>query len=472
MPTTYGTSVDPVTPPAPVPQLQRPLQPPPPPPLKQKPPVPRKPPSKRVSFISDTQDVPERQHMTNDPNANAIHVPHDKFDELTKPATAETNDACEGVSSLLIRNRTAKTDTGVSRPVLKASPVLPEDLIIPPPPLFDIHVSDFPSVKYDRDESRSPLISIIPERLVLPEPVVAETSMQSSTSTDSPETEFPPAVNYEAYPEFYAASSIRSAPTRSPIISEVPSYQVFRTSEVPSFISQDYHNELSVSPGVEIDPPELLQAHYKVLPTVSHVPNSPCSIHPDKTYFQDNNQNPLNVSLRDLRTKNIPSAMVHSDTFPTINPYPSLTTVAGTYNPYTCAVPICSTSTLTQSGYTYQKSQVLPPLVHAHAKDINANVTRTTSIVTSDSPRNSQTERRVRFGEVTTAPEHDLLSHESESLREGSSSPASTLKPAWSSKLKAFAIGEVNINVRILPSHNHLHSAYFDCVRRQPKSKA
>ncbi|KAJ0177817.1 hypothetical protein K1T71_006690 [Dendrolimus kikuchii] len=455
-PSHYGTPVDPVTPPppgpastpapAPAPQLQRPLQPPPPPPLKKKPPVPRKPPTKRVSFISDTQDEPERRsYATNDTNANAIIVPHDVSNEATEPAAAETNDACEGVSSLLIRNRTPRTDTEVSRPVPKASLVLPDDLIIPPPPLFDIHVSGVPSVKYDRDESSLPLISIIPERLVLPEPVVAETSMQSSTSNDSPEKEVPPPVNYDAYPEFYAASSMRGAPTRSPIISEVPFYQVFRTSELPSFNSEDYYKELSASPGVEVEPPELLQAHYKVLPTVSHVPNSPCNIHPDQTYVQDNNnENPLNVSFHDLRTKNVPIGMVHSDTYPPINPYPSLTTVAGTYNPYTCAVPISSSSNLTQSGYSYQKSQVSQPLVHTHAKDINANVTRTTSIVTSDSPRNSQTERRVRFGEVTTAPEPDILLDDSEPLREGNSSPASTLKPAWSSKLKAFAIGEAS----------------------------
>lgn len=446
-------------------RLQRPTRPPPAPPAPpatQKPQVPRKPQTKRVSFTQEPMDEPEYFLSTNDTNTifrPSLHDVHD--DEQAGPMTIDTNDACEGFSSLLIRNQTS-TELEVSRPVPKASRVLHADLIIPPPPLFDTYVSDSELVDDEDNEAILPPITVIPERIVLPEPAVAETSMQSSNSTNSPETEVPPPVNYTAFPLLVSEQVVTDTPVRSVIVSAVPANQVFRTPDYTAS-EPDFYKELSVSPIGEPDPPALLHAQYKTLPTVSHVPNSPCNLHPEQTYVD---QRPLYVpmhrSLRDLRADNISPGMVHSNTYPPINPYPSLTTVAGTYNPYTCTVPVCSSN---QIGNTSHKSQTA--LVSTLGQDINANITSSVPTNYDDPPKSVQSERRVRFGEVTTVPETDRMSNSSDPLREGSPTPASALKPAWSSKIKSFAIGEVNINVRNLILA-HTHSASFDCVRRQP----
>ncbi|XP_062525015.1 protein lap4 isoform X11 [Bombyx mori] len=425
----------PATPTSPLePALQRPLQPPPPPPVKQKPQVPRKPQTKRVSFISD----PREDSMNNNSFHLESHAEHDT--DRTETAT-DLNDACEGVGSLLIRNKSLKTDTKVSKPVSRASLILPDDLIIPPPPLFDSYVSDASPNTFRQTESIDPgppLLTIVPERLVLPGPVVAETSMQSSNSSASSVIEGPPPINYGAFPKVIETSTIAEVPTRSSIVSEVPAYQVFRTKELARADSDNvFHRELSVSSTGEPDPPALLQARYKTLPSVSHVPNSPCSLHPDKTYFDDDTEQPLHQSLRDLRCQNFSPVMAHSNTYPAINPYPSLTTVAGTYNPYTSPVPVGTPHRT--SPYRPAISRDVSPL----STDINANVTRTMS-ASSDGSKSVQSERRVRFDEASTATEYDRLSNSSESLREGGSSPATTLKPAWSSKIKAFAIGEAS----------------------------
>ncbi|XP_075975783.1 scribble planar cell polarity protein isoform X4 [Anticarsia gemmatalis] len=457
-PVAEGTPVDPPQSP-----LRRPQQPPPAPPaqpspVKQKPQVPRKPHTKRVSFTQEPLDEPERYPLsTNDTNSILRSSLHEHDDDQMGQ-TIDTNDACEGVSSLLIRNQTS-TELELSRPVPKASRVLHADLIIPPPPLFDTYVSDSELLDDEDDEASLPPITVIPERIVLPEPAVAETSMQSSNSTNSPDTELPPAVNYNAYPQFVSGPVVSDNPFRSVIISEVPSHQVFRTPDLPTLGDDEYYKEFSVSPVGEPGPPELLHAQYKTLPTVSHVPNSPCSLHPDQTYFEDRTIHvPVHHSLRDLRTDDNASGMVHSITYPPINPYPSLTTVAGTYNPYTCTVPVCSSN---PSSYIMShKSQTA--LVSTLGQDINANVTSTIPITNDDAPKSVQSERRVRFGEVTTLAETDRLSNSSEPSKEGSPTPASTLKPAWSSKIKAFAIGEVNINASPPHSGNFVKASVSD----------
>lgn len=423
-----GTPVDPPT---------RPTQPPPPPP-KQKPQVPRKPHTKRVSF---TPEPPESDHelSTNDTRANPRVLHEETHDAAPTAPAAVTNDACAGVDSLLIRNRRPRPELEVSKPVPRASLVLPDDYIIPPPPLFDTDVSDIPL----HDKLSMPTITVIPQRIVLPEPAEADLSMQSTTST-TPESECPPPVNYSAYPALAPQPSIGDRP-RSTIVSQVPPQQVFRTLDYPF---SDEYNELSASPSGDPDPPELLQVQYKVLPIVSHIPRSPCYLHPDRSYYDDDpGPTPIHNSLRDLRLKNTAPGMIHSTTYPPLssyNPYPSLTTVAGTFNPYTCTVPISTN----ESNKT--KAQVSPSVVST-GKDINANVTETVPLYAGDVPKSVQSERRVRFGEVTTAPERDTMSESSELVRDGSASSASTLKPAWSSKVKAFAIGEVIINVRHYP---------------------
>ncbi|KAJ2947504.1 hypothetical protein O0L34_g17292 [Tuta absoluta] len=437
--------------PAPIPPTQRPQQPPPPPP-KPKPPVPRKPQIKRVSFTQDDEPLAPNDTRT-------IHrYLHDMHDTLPERA-ANTNDACSGIGRSLLIDK-PKTVLEVSRPVLRPAPLVPDDVIIPPPPLFDTNVSESTTDTEEEKESSLPPIIVFPQRIVLPSINEAETSMQSSTTTNSPDAEIPPPVNYEAYPSSmshavdippgyvlndpkrfalhtegpHSFALHSEAPSRSPLLSEVPSYQMFRTPEPPSLDSEVYYNELSVSPGENLEPPELLQAHYSILPTISHVPNSPCPLHPDQTHFDI----PTHQSLRDLRVKNLPPSMVHSSTYPPINPYPSLTTVAGTYNPYTCTHPVCATNQSSSHKPQVSSSQA-SPLV----QDINANVAQRVPII-SEAPKSYQSERRVRFGDVTTAPESDTLTQSSE-YESGASSPTTpTLKPSWSSQIKAFAIGEAS----------------------------
>ncbi|XP_073952347.1 uncharacterized protein isoform X6 [Choristoneura fumiferana] len=425
--------------------IQRPQHTPPPPPVKPKPQVPRKPQSKRVSFIEQPHDEYER-HMIyhSDPKTLTRPILHETEHEFgpNMPGTVDTNGACAGTHrSLLIRN-SPKNERELSTPVPKVSPEPPGDVIIPPPPLFDTNVSDSMLVSDDEYESSLPPITVIPDRVLLPQTHVAETTMQSTDSTNSPETELPPPVNYNAYPKSASQPIVINPPSRPAIISEVPSLHVFRTPILSSVSSDEYYNELSVSPGKEPDPPELLHVQYKTLPTVSHIPHSPCDLHPDETFSDDlSGYIPIANSLRDVRSKSLSPKMVHSVTYPPINPYPSLTTVAGTYNPYTNPHQMSFSNQNRLSNY---EPQVSPSLASSLGSVTNANVTQPVPIVTNEVPKSVQSERRVRFGEVTTAPESDALSNSPELLREGSSSPASTLKPAWSSKIKAFAIGEAS----------------------------
>ncbi|XP_063634586.1 uncharacterized protein LOC134805205 [Cydia splendana] len=376
------------------------------------------------------------------------------------PGTVDTNDACMGTHRSFLKPK----EREVSSPLPNVSPVLPGDVIIPPPPLFDTNVSDSIILSENEFESSLPPITVVPDSIVLPETHVAETTMQSTDSTNSPESEIPPPVNYNAHPVLASQPILINPPSRVDIISEVPSQQVFRTPKFSSVSSDEYYKELHVSPGKEPDPPELLHVQYKTLPTVSHIPNSPCNLHPDETYSDDVPTHiPTHYSLRDMRARSLSPKMVHSSTYPPINPYPSLTTVAGTYNPYTCTHQMCFSNPNRLSSH---EPQVSPSFVSNLGNDINANVTQPVPIILNEVPKSVQSERRVRFGEVTTAPEPDTLSNSSENLRAGSSSPGPDPKPAWSSKIKAFAIGEVITTVR-----HFIHlTASFDCVRRQPKS--
>lgn len=303
-------------------------------------------------------------------------------------------------------------------------PVVPDEVIIPPPPSFSTEVSCVV-------DEPLPII-VVPERILLPEPAEAETTMQSTDTTNSPESEIPPPVNYSAHP---ILASLRQDNVPPSVISLTLPQQVFRQTD--SLSSDDYYRELSVSPGKEPEPPELLHAQYGTLPSVSHVPNSPCNLHPDETYIPDIDYYVPSYKYYEEDHENVfrnPSPnMVHSATYPLINPYPCLTTVAGTYNPYTCDHIVCANS----QGNVSQRPQT-PTLVTPVVKDVYVS----RSVVENDDvPKSVQTERRVHFGEVSAASESD-----DHSAMEGRTSPVSVLKPAWSSKIKAFAIGEVMIN--------------------------
>ncbi|XP_048477702.1 protein lap4 isoform X6 [Plutella xylostella] len=361
LPAPSPPAASPAPPPPPAPAVAR--KAPPPPPAKPKPQVPRKPQTKRVSFTQDDQRKP-------------TPPPHE---ETKLKDTKDTNQACGKPGSPLIRPTNAPP----------APPAVP-DVIIPPPPLFDTNVSEAAVL---------PPITVVPQRLVLPAPAEPEPSVQSTGSTTSPETELPPPVNYSAHP--IVASLSVPLDASHPVISEVPPTQLFRHSGPDSLCSEEYR-ELCASPRLPADPPELLHAHYGTLPTVSHVPRSPCYLHPDQTFSEPEYYVPsprfFSESHENL-PKSVTANMVHSATYPSINPYPCLTTVAGTYNPYTCEHHVCAARA---------------PLVTSSSPD----------------PHGAKTERRVRFGEAVAT---DL-----------SNIPEELARPAWSSQIKAFAIGEAS----------------------------
>ncbi|VVC92563.1 unnamed protein product [Leptidea sinapis] len=387
------------------------------PPIKQKPQVPRKPQIKRVSFTPHTTDDVETS------NTNERTEPDPASLGLHESPSSPTN-ACPDSGPLLIQRSTTIDELNETVP----STVRPEDFIIPPPPLFSTKVSESQLVHKRMNEIGVPLIAIVPERMVLPKPIVAETTVQSSNSTNSPESEFPPPVNFDGFPSI-STEKLAEDRANSFIFSAVPSQQIFH-NEIPSIDSDTYYKELSVSPGGEVEPPELIHAHYKTLPTVSHVPNSPCLLHPSRNQFDEYHSQ----SLKDLRVKNMSPSMVHSVTYPQYNPYPSLTTVAGTFNPYTCIVPEVSTKSINSN----QKS--LSPLpVTSVGRDFGAQTIPQIVPTSNDTvPKTPQSERRVRFGEVTSDVEYDTMPKTLEPMKE------SILKPAWSSKIKSFAIGEAS----------------------------
>ncbi|XP_050665192.1 protein lap4 isoform X4 [Leptidea sinapis] len=387
------------------------------PPIKQKPQVPRKPQIKRVSFTPHTTDDVETS------NTNERTEPDPASLGLHESPSSPTN-ACPDSGPLLIQRSTTIDELNETVP----STVRPEDFIIPPPPLFSTKVSESQLVHKRMNEIGVPLIAIVPERMVLPKPIVAETTVQSSNSTNSPESEFPPPVNFDGFPSI-STEKLAEDRANSFIFSAVPSQQIFH-NEIPSIDSDTYYKELSVSPGGEVEPPELIHAHYKTLPTVSHVPNSPCLLHPSRNQFDEYHSQ----SLKDLRVKNMSPSMVHSVTYPQYNPYPSLTTVAGTFNPYTCIVPEVSTKSINSN----QKS--LSPLpVTSVGRDFGAQTIPQIVPTSNDTvPKTPQSERRVRFGEVTSDVDYDTMPKTLEPMKE------SILKPAWSSKIKSFAIGEAS----------------------------
>ncbi|GBP26027.1 Protein lap4 [Eumeta japonica] len=463
-PADYGTSVDP--------ESTRPTSPPPAPPAppspsilpaastKQKPQVPRKPTPKRVSFINDTTRDFE-QPSTNDRLAGVEPAPvpspplsHDGLHErpaaLTLPRDKHTNRTSPGEATIVLIRGERDTTPTFAEPAYKQNNVISDDVIIPPPPFFDADVS-FHRDNYVNIRPLSPLnvstsdtkdmyedpgilpITVVPEHKVLPEPIIAETTMQSSDFTNSPETEAPPPINYNTLPASSPESLLSKSP-RSPILAYVPSQQFFRSTHLSSG-SSEYYPELDHSPGREPDPPELLQVHYSNLPTVSHIPNVPCNLHPDETF--SSNYFPSYYSYSDIQNidRDEYPTMIHSATYPAFDPYPSLTTVAGTYNPYSYGH-----SPSAQSKHSTKS----PTTVTAVLKDINENVTETVPRKSVDLPPKAiNLDKRVHFGEVITVPEPMVPDYE---LGVAEEEPAlkSEPRPKWSSTIKAFAIGEVS----------------------------
>lgn len=386
-------------------------------------------------------------------DAGAIDLP-------TVESKDDTNNARLGnATSLLIRDRVPNR-VEPPKSIRNETNTITDEVIIPPPPFFDTDVSvpnesrhNLPSlsplragISDDDDESGLLPITVIPEHIVLPASHVAETTMQSTDSTNSPENEYPPPINYSNLPNKPSLHIQLNKPMQQSVTTQTPSPQVFLfpSSRISSSGSSDFYSELTISPGREPDPPELLQVHYKTLPTVAHVPNSPCHLHPDQTFVPYPQNSDIYDSVNE--NTNIPP-MFSSVTYPFIDPYPSLTTVAGTYNPYSCGRPVCNDSNCHSHK---QKSPNVP--ISPILKDINQNVTPTNPQINLDGvPKSVHSERRVHFGEVSTVPESIRhLPHDSVSGVERARSPhVPDSKPARSSKIKAFAIGEVMTNIRL-----------------------
>lgn len=389
----------------------------PPPPPKPKPQVPRKPQLKRVSFTpNEPADPVVRVHPV---------VHEDEEVHVARPAVLvdATNSppATGHTTSLLIRETMMRDTLTVTSPVQRES----EDVIIPPPPSFDTRVSP-PSVRPASpprhvDHSHPLPITVVPQHIVLPEPDVPVPSVQSTNTTNSPDYEYPPLVNYNTMPFVPSVPVPIDKPYRNSVTTQTPPSQVFRLSGVSSSGSSDYYSELAASPGREPDPPELLHVQYKTLPTVAHLPNSPCHLHPDLTYT-GHPQSPGSSRV-------FPYSEHHNtpNTVPT-DPYPTLSTVAGTYNPYT-----------DPRHYSHKATSPLFPS-SPMMKDINQNVARASTPGTPGTPKSVHSERRVHFGDVSTA--------------------GGAAVPRRSCDIKTFAIGEVITRRR----HTHIPHASYDIV--------
>lgn len=280
----------------------------------------------------------------------------------------------------------------------KKDPIVPHDIILPPPPLFD-NVSD----------ERSLPITVVPKQIVLPTPNVAETTMQSSTST-SPECENPPPVNYDSHP-ILAYVRFDETPPRI-IAPELAPYPP-KGFECDSISSDEYYRELAVSPVIE-DRLELHQVHYGVLPKVSQVSVSPCPNNSHDTFDFVTDEIPYYVPSY---SRNNSPGLTPSP----VSPYPVLTTVAGTYNPYTSL-----------------HTKVTSTPIEAVVKSTVINYPKSNDDE-GDAPK-SLTPRRVHFGDVTTAPDDSVGNSE---IDQDDELP----KPAWTDEIKAFAIGEVNLKI-------------------------
>lgn len=253
---------------------------------KPRPVVPKKPAIKRVSFND------EHKWKDNDTDEDINHTNYRRIntnasDKLT--STAPTNPI---YSTVLKANSSFISDQSDIH-------IPNSDIIIPPPPPFMTE--------------KNTLIDI--QSVPLP----------PLPPTNEPDDELPP-INLSTLPS-------RSSSKRAEFfeIVEVVNHvdfnknNEFKPKSPSPLIPHSYLTPMVVSSADKIilpveNEPELIQVHLSNLPSVSHHPNVPCSLHPDIT--------------SPIITQN--QASMHSSmTYPPLNqPYMPLSTVSGSYNPF------------------------------------------------------------------------------------------------------------------------------------------
>lgn len=163
--------------------------------------------------------------------------------------------------------------------------------------------------------------------------------------------------------------------------------------------------------------PELIQVHLATLPTVSHIPNVPCSLHPDETQSPDSIQpryTPLHSAMNTVpdayynydSTHKMITNMPQSATFPVT--YAPISTVSGAYNPYMVrdtSAPL-SISTLPKSpSRPLSTVEVISSESVTPDRDYYTLQSSRKSSSSDKSPRPSQgSEKRVHFGSVAPSP--------------------------------------------------------------------
>ncbi|XP_077288183.1 scribble planar cell polarity protein isoform X1 [Arctopsyche grandis] len=279
--------------------------------------IPKKPSAKRVSFIDTlSENVIEVEFNDQHANSSPSNNVHNKHSDLVKNTIVRphsTNSIVKHTNSTVLAANSSFIDDQSDIHIPNS------DIIIPPPPSFTsdksnqssvdiqsiplppvpppfqnyteplppINMSTLPPASVLR-QSRSIFDSVVDEKISMKRRSIDSSSFSSGDEVDAPK---------------YPAAFTFSAPKSNPVPDRV--------------ILTEENSE-----------PELIQVHLSNLPSVSHIPNVPCSIHPDLTSpaITPNNQSP-----RSPMYTNLPS----SATFPiTTQTYMPLSTVSGSYNPY------------------------------------------------------------------------------------------------------------------------------------------
>lgn len=270
--------------------------------------VPKKPTVKRVSFNDETfSNWKDDELNENNIQLNSnTHEPNSNYQRISTNAT--NNFTCTTpkakTNSIYSNSTVLKADSSF---ISDQSDIhIPNsDIIIPPPPpfmtdknsLIDIQSVPLPPLPPPVDDS--PNDSLPPVNLSTLPP---KTLLQSRT-------EFFEIIDNTNL-DFNKNTSVVESKPKS------PSPMIPHAFSIPKCIpSAD-----KVVLPVENNEPELIQVHLSNLPSVSHLPNVPCSLHPDLT-------SPILTQVH---------APMHSSmTYPPINqPYMPLSTVSGSYNPF------------------------------------------------------------------------------------------------------------------------------------------
>lgn len=255
------------------------------------------------------------------------------------------------------------------------------------PPRTSLHSDLVPSILSFTDNSQAQQLM---DEVFITRPAPLPPPPQQSSDSDEPSNPFKvmSEITSPSFPPAVIVDTVR-------IISAPEAVPVRPTTPVFSHSFDTLGRE-------RVRSPELIQVHLATLPTVSHIPNVPCSLHPDETQTLDYTQPRYTA----------PDAyynMPQSATFPiTGKSYSPISTVSGAYNPYMVrdtSAPL-SISTLPKSPARPLSSvEVVSSESVTPDRDYYTLQSSRKSSSSEKSPRSSQgIERRVHFGSVAPSP--------------------------------------------------------------------